>query len=53
MIAQQIIDRIQWLHNQNLVYNDIDTENFLVGLGKKADKIFIVDFGNVRKFVDN
>ena len=53
MIAEQIIDRIQWLHNQNLVYNDIDTENFLVGLGKKADKIFIVDFGNVRKFVDN
>jgi len=47
-----LIDRIQWIHSKNLVYNDIDSENFLVGLGKKADKIFVVDFGNCRKFVD-
>jgi hypothetical protein len=30
----------------------MDSENFLIGLGKKADKIFIIDFGNCRKFVD-
>jgi serine/threonine protein kinase len=52
LIMDQLVDRIQWIHSKNLVYNDIDSENFLVGLGKKADKIFIVDFGNSRKFVD-
>ena len=52
IIANQLIDRIEWIHSKNLVYNDIDANNFLVGLGKKADKIFVVDFGNCRKFVD-
>jgi casein kinase I homolog HRR25 len=53
LIADQLVDRIAWLHSKNLVYNDIDSENFLVGLGQKADKIFIVDLGNCRKFVDD
>ena len=52
LVIDQLIDRIQWVHSKNLVYNDIDSSNFLVGLGKKADKIFVVDFGNCRKFVD-
>ena len=52
LIVDQLIDRIQWIHSKNLAYNDIDPQNLLVGLGKKADKIFFVDFGNCRKFVD-
>lgn len=52
LIVDQLIDRIEWVHSKKLVYNDVDSENFLVGLGKKADKIFVVDFGNCRKFVD-
>jgi hypothetical protein len=28
-------------------------ENFLVGLKEKADKIFMVDFGNCKKYVDD
>lgn len=28
-------------------------ENFLVGLKEKADKIFIVDFGNCKKYIDD
>lgn len=35
-----------------MVYGDLDTKNLLVGLKEKADKIFLVDFGSCRKFVD-
>ena len=52
MAIDQIIDRIQWIHSKKLVYNDVDPENFLIGLGQKADKIFMVDFGSCKKFVD-
>ena len=52
LVADQIFDRIEWVHSKNLTYNDICPENFLVGLREKADKIFMVDFGNCRKFVD-
>lgn len=40
------------MHSKNLTYNDVCPENFLVGLREKADKIFIVDFGNCKKFID-
>ena len=53
MIADQLIDRIQWMHSKGLVYNDVDSENFLVGLGNKADKVFVIDLGNCRRFIDD
>lgn len=52
MIFDQIIDRIKWIHDKKFIYNDINSQNFLVGLKEKADKIFIIDFGNCKKYVD-
>ena len=47
MIGFQLLDRIETIHDQGLVYRDIKPENFL--LGKKNSKysniIHIVDFG--------
>ena len=53
LIIDQVIDRLEWIHSKKFVYGDIDTENLLVGLKEKADKIFMVDFGSCRKFVDH
>jgi serine/threonine protein kinase len=33
MAVDQIIDRIQWVHDKKFIYNDIDPENLLIGLG--------------------
>ena len=52
LLADQILDRIEWVHSKGLVYNNIDPGNFVVGLGEKQDKIFLVDFGSCQKFVD-
>ena len=46
LIADQIFDRIEWIHSKGLVYNNVDPANFVVGLGEKQDKIFVVDLGN-------
>ena len=47
MIGFQLLDRIETIHDQGLVYRDIKPENLL--LGKKNSKysniIHIVDFG--------
>lgn len=53
LIADQLLDRIEWVHSKKLTYNDMCPENFLVGLKEKADKIFIVDFGNCKKYIDD
>lgn len=50
MIADQLLDRIEWVHSKGIIYNDIEPDNFLVGLGEKQDKIFLIDFGSCQKY---
>ena len=45
----QILDRIEWVHENNIVYRDIKPENFLFG---KSDNsvLYLIDFGLCRKY---
>ena len=45
----QILDRIEWVHANNIVYRDIKPENFLFG---KTDTnvLYLIDFGLCRKY---
>jgi len=45
----QIIDRLEWIHSNNLIYRDIKPENFLVGI-KDPNVIYIIDFGLCKKY---
>jgi serine/threonine protein kinase len=48
-IAIQILDRIEWVHSNNIVYRDIKPENFLFGK-KDNDVLYLIDFGLCRKY---
>lgn len=52
LVADQVLERIEWVHSKGLIYNDVEPGNFLVGLGQKQDKIFLVDFGSCEKYLD-
>ena len=45
-----MILRIESLHNAGFLHRDIKPENFLVGQGKKAKTIFVIDFGLSKRF---
>ena len=49
LIAIQILDRIEWIHSNNIIYRDIKPENFLFG---KTDPeiLYIIDFGLCKKY---
>jgi len=47
-----LITRIEYLHSKNFIHRDIKPENFLIGLNKKADHIYGIDFGLAKKFRD-
>jgi serine/threonine protein kinase len=48
-VSIQILDRIEWVHSNNIVYRDIKPENFLFG-HKDRDILYLIDFGLCRKY---
>jgi len=45
MIADQLVQRMEYIHNKNFLHRDIKPDNFLIGLGKKQHIIYAIDFG--------
>jgi len=52
MLADQMINRIEYVHAKNFIHRDIKPDNFLIGLGKKANQVHIIDFGLAKKYRD-
>ena len=49
LIGNQILDRVEWIHSNNIIYRDIKPENFLIGKND-PDIIYIIDFGLCKKY---
>ncbi len=52
MLADQMIARIEYVHNKNFIHRDVKPDNFLMGIGPHGSKLFIVDFGLAKKYKD-
>jgi len=52
MIADQMVNRIEYVHAKNFLHRDIKPDNFLIGLGKKANQVHVIDFGLAKKYRD-
>ncbi|XP_039258918.1 casein kinase I-like [Styela clava] len=53
MLADQMISRIEYVHNKNFIHRDIKPDNFLMGIGRHCNKLFLIDFGLAKKFRDS
>jgi casein kinase 1 alpha len=39
MLADQMIGRIEYIHNKNFIHRDIKPDNFLMGIGRHCNKV--------------
>jgi serine/threonine protein kinase len=49
-LAQQMLDRMEFIHNKHIIYRDIKPDNFVMGLNNKSDIVYILDFGVAKKY---
>ena len=53
MLADQMVARVEYVHNKSFIHRDIKPDNFLMGIGKDCNKVFVVDFGLAKKYRDS
>jgi casein kinase 1 len=50
MLADQMLQRIEYVHAKNFLHRDIKPDNFLIGINKKAHMVYVIDFGLAKRF---
>ncbi|KAG0500492.1 hypothetical protein HPP92_000564 [Vanilla planifolia] len=53
MLADQMINRVEYSHGKSFLHRDIKPDNFLMGLGRRANQVYIIDFGLAKKYRDS
>ena len=51
-IGYQMVQRIEYVHSKGYIHRDIKPGNFLIGKNLDCKKIYIIDFGLSKKYID-
>lgn len=52
LLAQQLLSRLEFLHTKSFIHRDVKPDNFLIGLGRHHNTVYIIDFGLAKRYRD-
>eukprot|EP01063_Lacrimia_lanifica_P015873 TRINITY_DN22528_c0_g1_i1.p2 TRINITY_DN22528_c0_g1~~TRINITY_DN22528_c0_g1_i1.p2 ORF type:complete len:383 (+),score=115.68 TRINITY_DN22528_c0_g1_i1:109-1257(+) len=52
MLGMQMIQLLQNVHEIGYLHRDLKPENFTMGIGGRANHVYLIDFGLARKYLD-
>ena len=53
MIGIQILNRIESLHKAGYIHRDIKPDNFLIGTGDRKSRIYMIDLGLSKRYIND
>jgi serine/threonine protein kinase len=51
-IANQVLNRIKYLHKKSYIHRDIKPENLAIGIGKRVNTVYLFDFGLAKRYIN-
>lgn len=52
MLCDQLLMRIECVHQHHFIHRDVKPDNFLMGLGRQCNKLYLIDFGLAKRYRD-
>jgi len=52
LLADQMISRIEYMHAKNFIHRDIKPDNFMMGLARRGNQVYVIDYGLAKKYRD-
>jgi len=53
LLAEQMISLIEFIHGKKYLHRDVKPDNFMMGLSASADKVYLIDLGLAKKYVQS